>query len=130
MTWNQGFGYTFGAVYVLVGLAGFFVTGGVDFAGPQGDELIIFEVNPLHNLVHIAIGGLLIGGAAAGARASRGVNATVGASYLLVGILGLFMINESWDFLALNQADNVLHFATAIVALALALRPEGARATA
>lgn len=122
MTWNQTFGYAFGGVYVLVGLIGFTVTGGVDFAGTQGNELIIFEVNPLHNLVHVAIGALLIGGAAAGARASRGVNGLVGASYLLVGILGLFMVNASWDFLALNQADNVLHFATALAAILVAMK--------
>lgn len=121
MTLNQGFGYVFGAVYALIGLLGFTVTGGVEFAGNQGEDLIGFELNPLHNLVHIAIGALLIAGAAAGLRASRMTNGTVGAAYLLVGVLGLFMVNEDWDFLALNQADNILHFATAVIALAIAL---------
>ncbi|HEX6262264.1 MAG TPA: DUF4383 domain-containing protein [Actinomycetota bacterium] len=121
MTLNQGFGYVFGAIYALVGLLGFTVTGGVEFAGNQGEQLIGFELNPLHNIVHIAIGALLIAGAAGGLRASRMTNGSVGAAYLLVGILGIFMVNEDWDFLALNQADNVLHFATAVIALAIAL---------
>ncbi|HEX6208737.1 MAG TPA: DUF4383 domain-containing protein [Actinomycetota bacterium] len=121
MTLNQGFGYVFGAIYALVGLLGFTVTGGVEFAGNQGEQLIGFELNPLHNIVHIAIGALLIVGAAGGLRASRMTNGAVGAAYLLVGVLGIFMVNEDWDFLALNQADNVLHFATAVIALAIAL---------
>jgi len=128
MTLNQGFGYVFGAVYVLVGLIGFTVTGDVEFAGTQGEELIVFEVNPLHNIVHVAIGGLLIAGAAMGLRASRMTNGAVGAAYLLVGILGLFMVGEDWNYLALNQADNVLHFGTAVLALAIALWAD--RATA
>jgi len=52
----------------------------------------------------------------------------VGAAYLLVGILGLFMVGEDWNYLALNQADNVLHFGTAVLALAIALWAD--RATA
>lgn len=127
LTWNQRFGYGFGAVYVLVGLVGFGVTGGVDFAASRGDDLIVFEVNPLHNLVHIAVGGLLILGASGGARASRGVNGLVGATYLLVGIVGLFMVGESWNFLALNHPDNALHFATAVLALGLSAWKEPAR---
>lgn len=121
MTLNQGFGYVFGAIYALIGLLGFTVTGDVDFAGNQGAELIGFEVNPLHNIVHIAIGAVLIAGAAVGLAASRMTNGAVGAAYLLVGVLGLFMVNEDWDFLALNQADNVLHFATAVIALGIAI---------
>ncbi|MGH2654113.1 MAG: DUF4383 domain-containing protein [Actinomycetota bacterium] len=124
LTWNQRFGYLFGAVYIVVGLAGFAVTGGVDFAASRGDELIVFEVNPLHNLVHIAVGGLLVLGAAGGASAARGVNGLVGATYLVVGIVGLFMVGESWNFLALNHPDNALHFASALLALGVSLWKE------
>jgi len=60
---NRTFGYVFGGTYVLVGLVGFAVTGGIGFAASQGKNLIFFGVNPLHNLVHIAVGALLLIGA-------------------------------------------------------------------
>ena len=47
------FAQVFGAVYVLVGVLGFVFTGLSDFAAPSDDKLILFGVNPLHNLVHI-----------------------------------------------------------------------------
>jgi len=60
----------FGATYVAIGLLGFVATGGVGFADTEGSNLLgIFEVNPLHNLVHLAIGVALLLAFAAGARA-------------------------------------------------------------
>ena len=65
----------FGAVYVLVGLLGFFWVNGVPFAGPGdgGNAILgIFEVNPLHNIAHLLIGSaLLIAGAGTAASAIR-----------------------------------------------------------
>ena len=60
----------FGAVYILVGLLGFAVTGGVGFIATEGGLLLgIFEVNPLHNIAHLLIGAaLLIAGLARRAR--------------------------------------------------------------
>ncbi len=111
----------FGAIYLLVGLLGFAVTGFSNFAGTNtGDNLIIFEVNPLHNIVHLAIGALLLVSSKAVATA-KGSNTAVGAVYLLVGILGLFLIGTSANILSLNGADNVLHFASAIVLLGVGL---------
>ena len=45
-----------GVVYTLVGIAGFFVTGFENFAAETNKTLLGFEINPLHNLVHLAIG--------------------------------------------------------------------------
>lgn len=118
---NKLFGLMFGAVYVLVGLVGFAVTGGVSFAATTGKPLIIFNLNPLHNLVHIAVGLLFLGGAAAGEMWSARVNTLVGAVYLLVGIAGLFIIGGQYNIIALNQADNGLHFASAILALGVGI---------
>lgn len=118
---NQLFGYVFGAVYVLVGLVGFAVTPGVGFAATHGKNLIIFGLNPLHNLVHIAVGILLFGAAASGARNSRAVNLIVGAVYLLLGIVGWFAIGNSFNILALNAPDNFLHLVTAVGALGVGL---------
>ncbi|QGQ18647.1 DUF4383 domain-containing protein [Cellulomonas sp. JZ18] len=117
----------FGAVYTLVGLAGFLVTGGVPFASQEGELLLGFEVNPLHNIVHLVIGiALLLASRTVGG--ARSANLTVGAVYLLVGILGLFIIDTEANILALNGADNVLHFATAIILLGVALGADRDRA--
>jgi hypothetical protein len=117
---NRMFGYVFGATYVLVGLVGFAVTGGVDFAASQGKDLIFFGVNPLHNLVHIAVGALLLIGAAGGLARARAVNGLVGATYLLVAVLGFVIVDSAANILALNHPDNVLHLISAAVALVVA----------
>jgi hypothetical protein len=110
----------FGGVYLLVGLLGFVVTGFSNFAGTKGDTLIVFDVNPLHNIVHLAIGALLLASSRS-VTAAKGANTTVGAVYLLVGILGLFLVGSEANILALNSADNVLHFASAVVLLGIGL---------
>ncbi|NEM91803.1 DUF4383 domain-containing protein [Galbitalea soli] len=119
---NRLLAVIFGAVYLLVGLLGFAYTGGVGFLATQGGLILgIFEVNILHNIVHLLIGAALLIAGLASVPAAKGLNTTVGAVYLLVGILGLFLVGSSLNILALNAADNVLHFASAIVLLAVGL---------
>ena len=112
----------FGAVYLLVGVVGFFVTGFSNFVGQDAGTLIVFDVNPLHNIVHILIGvaGLVLGRTLAGAR-TYGWLLAVG--YGAAFVYGLIAINKDWDFLNLNWADNVLHLVTAAVGAALAFGP-------
>ena len=115
-------GTLFGAVYVLVGVVGFAVTSGVGFADNDGKALLgIFELNPLHNVVHVAIGAALIWGAKQGVDAARAIDATVGATYLLVGVVGLFVTGSAVNILAINHADNALHLASALVLLVAGL---------
>lgn len=124
MNLNRLFGFVFGAVYLVVGVAGFTVTGGVGFAATQGKALLLFDLNPLHNLVHLAVGALLLLGALVGPTAAKGVNILVGVVYLLVGLAGLFVVGNALNFLAINHADNGLHIVTGLLALVLGLRPE------
>ncbi len=113
----------FGAVYLLVGIVGFFITGFDDFfAHDTNETLLIFEINGMHNVVHIVIGvaGLVLGRTLAGAR-TYGWLLAVG--YGAAFIYGLIAIGKEWDFLSINGADNVLHIATALVGLVIALMP-------
>jgi hypothetical protein len=119
----------FGAVYLLVGLLGFVVTSGVGFAATEGNNLIIFEVNPLHNVIHLAIGAALLFAGLKDTASARTVNATVGAVYLLVGVLGLFLLSSPLNIIALNGADNVLHLASAVLLLGVGLSLEKSPAT-
>jgi len=117
---NQIVGWVAGIVFVLVGLLGFTVSGGHDMAGMTGGALVgIFQVNVLHNLVHLLVGAALIAGAMAGAKAARTVNSLVGVVYLVVGALGLFILNSSANILALNGYDNWLHLFSGAALLGL-----------
>ncbi|SDC23204.1 protein of unknown function [Geodermatophilus telluris] len=121
--WPQTLSLVFGVVYLLVGIVGFFVTGFDSFADNAQDEmLLIFMINPLHNIVHIVIGlaGIALSRTLAGAR-TYGWLLAVG--YAAAFVYGLIAIGQSWDFLNVNAADNVLHVATAIVGLVIALGP-------
>ena len=115
----------FGVVYLLVGLLGFIQTGFDKFADNNTNEKLlgIFEINPLHNIVHLLIGAVLLAAALKGIAAAKGANTLVGGVYLLVGIIGLFIANDTSDLniLSLNGADNVLHLASALVLLGVAL---------
>jgi Domain of unknown function (DUF4383) len=113
----QRFAQVFGAVYLLVGLLGFAFTGFANFAGTSDDKLLLFGVNPLHNIVHLAVGALWLASSRSEAGA-RTVSILIGAVYLVVGVLGLF-VNGSSDLnlLNINQPDNALHLASAALGL-------------
>jgi hypothetical protein len=114
--------FVFGAVFVLVGLAGFVVSGGHHAVGSDGGKLLgLFQVNVVHNLVHLAVGAVMIGAAIAGARAARMVNLLFGVVYLAVFVFGLFALGNALNFLALNAADNGLHLVLGAVLLAVGL---------
>lgn len=113
----------FGAVFLLVGIFGLFVAGD-HIVSTEGGNILGFEVNHLHNIVHIVIGAVLLSGGLKSQPMARNANITVGFVYLVVGILGLFIINTSANFLALNAADNWLHFITAIILLGVGYATE------
>ena len=120
--WPQLLALVFGAVYLLVGIVGFFVTGFDDFAGHDHETLLFFMINPIHNIVHLVIGavGLLLARTLTGARTYGWLLAL---GYAAAFVYGLIAVGQSWDFLNINAADNVLHLLTALVGLAIALGP-------
>jgi hypothetical protein len=129
-TWPELVGLAFGAIYLLIGIIGFFITGFDNFFGNEtppgahhvGENLLGFMINPMHNVVHILIGvaGLALARTLAGAR-TYGWLLAVG--YGAAFIYGLIAVGKDWDFLNLNAADNVLHIVTAVVGLVIALGP-------
>jgi len=119
---NRLIGTIVGAAYLLVGILGFTVTGGTGFLAPRGGLLFgLLEVNGLHNVVHILIGAALLLASLSSARAATTVNSVVGAACLVLGLAGLFLVGSPFNILAVNVADNVLHFGTASVLLAVGL---------
>jgi hypothetical protein len=119
---NRLLATVFGGVYLLVGLLGFAVTGGVGFIATEGGLLLgLFAVNPLHNIAHLLIGAALLIAGLSTVAAARSVNIVVGAVYLLLGIVGFFLVGTALNILALNTADHFLHLASAIVLLGVGL---------
>jgi hypothetical protein len=128
MTWPQVLALAIGAVFALIGVIGFFITGFGDFAGHTGKTLLGFEINGLHNVVHLLIGvaGLALARTHPGARTYGWLLA---AGYGAAFLYGIFAVGRDWDFLSLNWADNWLHLVTALAGLAIALGPVHAVAT-
>jgi len=126
---NKIVAFGFGAVYLFVGVVGFFLTGVEGFADPGAAEhLAGFAVNPLHNVVHLVIAlALLV--SSRRTKSARLANGGVGAVYLLVGLLGLFIArpDNAANILAINGFDNVLHLGTAMVLLSVAAAADHVR---
>ncbi|MCE4025016.1 MULTISPECIES: DUF4383 domain-containing protein [unclassified Microbacterium] len=122
---NRLIAVVFGAVYIVVGALGFAVTGGVSFLATQGGMLLgIFMVNPLHNVAHLLIGAVLLISGLVSTRAAKGANTVIGAAYLLLGIVGFFLVGTAANILALNTFDHFLHLASALLLLAVGLGVE------
>jgi hypothetical protein len=120
----------FGAVYIVVGILGFAVTGGVSFLATQGGLLLgLFMVNPLHNVAHLLIGAALLIFGLVSVKAAKITNAVIGGAYLLLGIVGFFLVGTMANILALNTFDHFLHLASAILLLALGLGAERTTST-
>ena len=112
----QLFSLTFGAVYVVVGLAGFAVTGFDNFASETDDTLIVFAVNPLHNVIHLIIGACWLLGSREHSTAVA-ANLVVGATYSLVTVLGAVGALEFLSIDDLADPDNFLHLVSAALSL-------------
>jgi Domain of unknown function (DUF4383) len=123
----QVYALVFGITLVVAGVAGFFADSSFDVgSGVQGDDLIVFEVNGWHNIVHIASGalGLALMGTAAGARAYA---LGFGAVYLVVTIWGFIDGNDVLGLIPVNSADNWLHVAIAVTGILAGLASDPRR---
>jgi Domain of unknown function (DUF4383) len=113
----QLYALLFGVVLLAVGIVGFaadasFGTG----SDVNGSDLIVFETNGWHNIVHIASGlvGLALWRTAAGARIYA---LGFGAVYLVVAIWGFATGDQVLWLVPVDGADNVLHLAIAATGL-------------
>src|SRR5829696_4878299 len=115
-----------GGVFLAIGILGFIpgITTDYDtmsFASENSDaELLgIFQVNVLHNIVHLLFG-------VAGLAAARAIDTSRpfliggGVIYAVLWIYGVIVdFGSGANFVALNTADNWLHFLLALGMIAL-----------
>lgn len=111
----QMFALVFGVVYLVVGLVGFAITGLEDFASESEKSLLIFDINPLHNIAHLGVGALFLVGSRSH-DAAKPVNLVIGIVYLLLGVLGLAGVLVD-DLINNNTADTFLHLGTGALAI-------------
>jgi hypothetical protein len=119
---NRLIGTIAGALYLVVGVAGFFVPGSTSFVDTHGGLLLgLLRVNPALDTLHVLFGAALLLAALTRIGAAKIVNTLVGVLCLVVGIAGLFIVGNEINFLSLNGGDNLLHCASAAVLLATGL---------
>lgn len=110
-----------GAVYTLVGLVGFVSTGfdGVTANGP--DDLLGFDLNIFHNVVHLGVGLLLLGASRFDPTICQGI--VIGGGLVLIVAALLGFVNNA-QILSIDDevaADNFLHLVTGSVAVLFGL---------
>jgi len=109
----------FGAVFIVVGVLGFTVAGGMQMGDPASAPKLLglFPVNLLHNVVHIAIG---VWGLAAGRAYSTAVAycKLVGFVYLALAALG-FVIPDAFGLIPIGGNDIWLHCLLGVVLVAV-----------
>jgi uncharacterized protein DUF4383 len=123
----QKFCLLLGAVLLAVGILGFFAsssfhtgTPNLSNGGYRGKDLIIFEVNGWHNVVHILSGLFLLAMSRTPSLARTGALA-FGGIYALVTIYGIIDGSDVLGLIPINTEDNVLHVILTLAALAAGL---------
>ncbi len=96
-----------GVVLVLIGVAGFFVDG----------TLLVFQVDTIHNIVHLLSGVVGIAAASSGEKYSRLFLIVFGIIYGVVTVVGFVNGGDILGLFQVNDADNYLHAAIAVVSL-------------
>jgi hypothetical protein len=119
-----------GLLLIVAGIAGFLRTGFGEMASHDHSMLFGFAVNPLHNVVHLAIGvlGLLMASSSGLARTYGwilflGYGAVFVWGLMIEGIISRNPVSGAGNPLNLNAADNWLHLVLAAVGLLIAVAP-------
>lgn len=103
----------FGLAFISAGILGFlpeFVT--------HNKLLGIFEINPLHNIIHIVTGVIALLCGFSSRNAAKGFFIIFGLVYAAVAALGFYQgEGVLLNLIAVNNADNWLHASIAVVSL-------------
>ena len=98
-------------VFLLVGILGF-----VPGITTNGHLLGIFEVDTLHNIIHL-VAGLVFLWAAMSPAIGKTVFKVFGVVYAIVAVVGLIQGDTVLGLISTNMADHILHVVLAVVIL-------------
>ena len=105
-----------GSTFVLFGVLGFAMGGMHQLFSTTGTELIIFNLNPMLNVIHLALGWMLLRGSVRASNVQVAMCAGAGVVLLMLGGYGLAAaLGGTTNRLAVNTPDTILHFAGAAI---------------
>lgn len=109
----QGFSRVFGAVFLLIGIAGFFLP----TTGPVHDLL---HLTTPHNAIHL-LSGIIFLAVSGSFQWSKVFSIVFGIVYATVAVLGLFS-TDIFGLLTVTPTIEIVHFTAAILALFVGFR--------
>ena len=121
--WPQAVAALVGVFFAIIGVVGFAATGVDGFAERSPERLFGFAVNPLHNLMHFALG---FAGIVLSARLDRARLYGWLLAVVLGGLFGYGVLSArapGVDVLNLNWPVNWLHLVFALFGVLIAIGP-------
>jgi len=119
---SKAFALGFGVFYLAVGLIGFTVTGFTGFTAETKEELLGFDLNVFHNIVHLTIGlALVLASTLKDETVTQGVVIGVGLFYIVAAVLGFANYLQIISIDASLVIDNFFHLISGSAALAFGL---------
>jgi len=116
----------FGLAFVVAGFLGF-------IPNPVLSTNGVFEVNVMHNLLHVSVGAIFIIGAMLSEKAARRTLQSLSIAGVALAILGFAAKSDLLlGLVHVNEADKWLHAGLAIVIVAAALsipKPQASQAS-
>jgi hypothetical protein len=107
---NRTVAAIFGVIYLVAGIAGFVL---------DTPLFGLFEVNTLHNIVHIVLGAALLYAMMNAATAVM-ANRWIGVLLIVLGVLGFFVDNPL-GIIPIGGKDIWLHLASGVVLLGVSM---------
>jgi hypothetical protein len=107
---NRTIAAIFGVIYLVAGIAGFVL---------DSPLFGLFEVNTLHNIVHIVLGAALLYAMMNAATAAM-ANRWIGLLLIALGVLGFFVANP-FNIIPIGDKDIWLHLASGVVLFGVSL---------
>ncbi len=108
---GQSFTYLLGAIFIVVGALGFVL---------PSPLLGLFEVDAVHNIIHLLSGALALAAASAGVQMARMYLMVFGLVYAIVTVVGMSMGGDILGIFHVNMFDNYLHAGISALCLGMA----------
>lgn len=122
---TRRFGYLGGGLLTAIGALGLAITGLTAPLSPMGQHLLILEINPAQNLLHLALGLAMVAGAAGSPQVARVAAAAGAAALAMLGVVGFALAGPTSNALALDTWGNILHLGLAGWSATATLRDAG-----
>lgn len=110
-----------GLLFVALGVVGYMEFGFEDaLVAEAGQQVLVFGVSPILNVVHVLLGAALFVGALIGAVPARRILAVVAGLLVVLALSGFVLVGNDWlNVLGLNAVDVLTYLVVAFLAFLL-----------